>query len=94
MQEIKIYKRTTAGLPITEINVIGKTELEALTEVEYFLDQAIIHNLEEVKIIHGVGQGVLLKSIRNYLKTNKNILEFRRGMYGEGENGVTIVKLK
>ena len=45
--------------------------------------------LEEVKIIHGVGEGILLKSIRNYLKGNKNVIEFRRGKYGEGENGVT-----
>ena len=81
-------------MPKLEINVIGKTELEALTEVEAFVDQAIMHNLEEIKIIHGVGQGILLKSIRNYLKTNKNVLEYRRGKYGEGENGVTIVKLK
>ena len=93
-KDIKIYRQTSKGLPITEINVIGKTELEALTETEYFIDQAIIHNLEEIKVIHGVGQGVLLKSIRNYLKTNKNVLEFRRGKYGEGENGVTIIKLK
>ncbi len=93
-KDIKIYRQTANGLPITEINVIGKTELEALTETEQFLDQAIIHNLEEIKIIHGVGQGVLLKAIRNYLKTNKNVLEFRRGKYGEGENGVTIIKLK
>ncbi len=93
-RDIKIYRQTSVGLPMTEINVIGKTELEAMTDVENFLDQAIIHNLEEIKIIHGVGQGVLLKAIRNYLKTNKNVLEFRRGKYGEGENGVTIIKLK
>ncbi len=93
-KDVKIYRKTANALPITEINVIGKTELEALTEVEYFIDQAIIHNFEEIKVIHGVGQGVLLKSIRAYLKTNKNVLEFRRGKYGEGENGVTIIKLK
>ena len=91
---IKIYKNSANALPKLEINVIGKTELEALTETEAFIDQAIVHGLEEVKIIHGVGQGVLLKSIRNYLKGNKNVLEYRRGKYGEGENGVTIVKLK
>lgn len=93
-KKVKIYKHTLSDLPKSEVNVIGKTELEALTEVENFLDQAVVNNLEEIKIIHGVGQGILLKSIRNYLKTNKNVLEFRRGNYGEGENGVTIIKLK
>ena len=59
-----------------------------------FIDQAVMNGLEEIKIIHGVGQGVLIKTVRDYLKTDKNVLEFRRGKYGEGENGVTIVKLK
>ncbi len=93
-KKVKIYRQTLNVLPKAEINVVGKKELEALTEVEYFIDQAIVNNLEEVKIIHGVGEGILLKSIRTYLKNNKNVAEYRRGKYGEGENGVTIVKLK
>ena len=82
------------SLPKTEINVLGKTSLEALTDVQNFIDQAVVHGLEEIKIIHGVGEGILLKTIREYLKTDRNVLEFRRGKYGEGENGVTIIKLK
>ena len=81
-------------LPKTELNVIGKTSLEAVNEVEGFIYQAVMNNLDEIKIIHGVGEGVLLKAIRTHLKTDKNVSEFRRGNYGEGENGVTIVKLK
>ena len=89
-------KKSTVYNPnaLREINVIGKTSLEALTEVQNFIDQAVVNRLEEVKIIHGVGQGVLIKAIRDYLKKDKNVSEFRRGIYGEGENGVTIVKLK
>ncbi len=93
-QNVKIYKNTHNDLPKTEINVLSKTSLEAITEVQNFIDQAVVHGLEEIKIIHGVGTGVLLKSIREYLKNDKNVLEFRRGKYGEGENGVTIIKLK
>ena len=70
------------------------TALEAETELKYFIDQAVVNGLEEIKIIHGVGEGVLVKTVRNYLKRDKNVKEFRRGIYGEGENGVTIVKLK
>ncbi len=91
---VKIYKSSHAHLPVTEINVVGKTSLEALSDVQNFIDQAIVHSLEEIKVIHGVGEGILLKTIRDYLKTDKNVLEFRRGKYGEGENGVTIIKLK
>ena len=93
-EPVKIFKQAIGALPKTEINVLGKTSLEALTEVQNFIDQAVMHSLEEIKIIHGVGEGILLKTIRDYLKTDKNVKEFRRGRYGEGENGVTIIKLK
>lgn len=92
--KIKIYRNTSLGLAKSEINVIGQTSLEAIENVENFIDQAIVNNLEEIKIIHGVGEGVLLKEIRNLLKGHKNVKEFRRGKYGEGENGVTIITLK
>lgn len=93
-EAIKVYKQANSVLPKLEINVLGKTSLEALTEVQNFIDQAVMYNLEEIKVVHGVGEGVLMKTIREYLKTDKNVSEFRRGKYGEGENGVTIIKLK
>ncbi len=80
--------------PKNEINVLGKTVLEALKEVDGFIDQAILHNLEEIRIVHGYGTGALCKAIRKKLGDDKRIEEFRRGKFGEGENGVTIVKLK
>ena len=80
--------------PKLEINIIGKTSLEAIIEVGYFIDQAVVNGVDEIKIIHGVGEGILLKEVRNLLKKDKRILEFRRGNYGEGENGVTIAKLR
>lgn len=78
----------------TDINVIGKDSIEALDEVISFIYNSVANGLEEIKIIHGVGEGVLLKEIRNYLKNEPKVKEFRKGRYGEGENGVTIVKLK
>jgi len=94
-ETVKVYKKNTlSGNPKTELNVVGMTSLEAVQELTFFIDQAVIHDIEEIKVIHGVGEGVLLKCIREYLKTDKNVLEYRRGKYGEGENGVTIIKLK
>ena len=93
-EKVIVNKRGAGGNPQTEINVLGKTSLEALEEVKFFIDQAIVNGLEEIKIIHGVGSGILLKEIREYLKHEKSIVEYRRGKYGEGENGVTIVRLK
>ena len=92
--EVKIFRNSSVSLPKSEINVLGKTSMEAVEEVRSFIIQAVMNGLEEIKVIHGVGEGVLLKSIREYLKTEKSVAEFRRGNYGEGENGVTIIKLK
>lgn len=78
----------------TEINLLGMTVSEAVQEVDAFIDQAVLAGLEEVKIIHGMGTGKLREGIRNHLRGMKNVSEFRSGKYGEGESGVTIVKLK
>lgn len=91
---VKVFNRARTTAVQTEINVVGKTSLEAIEDVKAFIDQAVVSGLDEIKIIHGVGSGVLLKTIREYLKHDKNVKEFRRGVYGEGENGVTIIKLK
>ena len=78
----------------TEINLLGMTVSEAVQEVDAFIDQAVLAGLEEVKIIHGMGTGKLREGIRNHLRGMRNVSEFRTGRYGEGESGVTIVKLK
>ena len=93
-ENIKVYKSGVSGALKPEINVLGKTSLEAEDEVGAFITQAVMSGMDEIKIVHGVGEGILLKTIREYLKKDKRVLEFRRGKYGEGENGVTIVKLK
>ena len=94
---VKVVKNITSGIGgavKTEINLLGKTVSEAVQEVDMFLDQAVLSGLDEVKIIHGIGTGKLKEGIRNHLRTHKNVAEFRSGRYGEGETGVTIVKLK
>ncbi len=81
-------------VPSLEINVIGLTVHEALPEVEAFIDSAVIANLEEVRIVHGVGTGKLRAGIHDYLRTHRNVAEYRLGKYGEGETGVTILKIR
>ena len=67
---------------------------DALLEVEKFIDDAVLSNLEEIKIVHGKGLNILSSGIRDMLKKHPSVSEFRLGKYGEGEHGVTIVKLK
>lgn len=80
--------------PALEINLLGLTVHEALPEVEAFLDSALLSNLEEVRIVHGMGTGKLRAGIHEFLRTHRNVDSFRLGKYGEGDTGVTIVKLK
>lgn len=92
---VQVSKRLAPKpLPTLELNVIGKTVSEALPDVEAFIDSAVIANLEEVRIVHGVGTGKLRAGIHDYLKKHRNVAEFRLGKYGEGETGVTIVKIR
>ncbi len=91
---VRVNKKVERSAPQAEINILGKTVLEGVSEVEAFLDQAIVNGLEEVKVIHGVGTGKLRAGIWDYLRKNKNVKEFRSGRYGEGEKGVTIITLK
>jgi len=93
-QNVKVVKKLAPTKPQMEINVIGLTVEEALAEVEDFLDKAILDNLEQVKIIHGVGTGKLRAAISARLKRHNGVKEFRSGQYGEGEIGVTIVTLR
>lgn len=78
----------------TEIDLRGETVDEALGELGLFIDKCVLNNIEEIRIIHGKGTGALRSAVTDYLKTHPNISEYRLGKYGEGENGVTIAKVK
>lgn len=78
----------------TEIDMRGETVDEALSELGFFIDRCVLNNIEEIRIIHGKGTGALRSAVTDYLKTHPNVSEYRLGRYGEGENGVTIAKLK
>lgn len=91
---VKFVKKVFSNKPVLEINVIGETVMEALIDVDNFIDKAVIDNLDEIKIIHGVGSGKLKNAISDHLKRHKNVESFRLGKYGEGETGVTFIKLR
>lgn len=78
----------------TEIDMRGETVDETLSELGLFIDRCVLNNIEEIRIIHGKGTGALRSAVTDYLKTHPNVSEYRLGRYGEGENGVTIAKLK
>ncbi len=78
----------------SEIDLRGKTVDEALHELTLFLDKCVLLNMHEIRIIHGKGTGALRAAVQQELRHHKNIADFRLGVYGEGESGVTIAHLK
>lgn len=78
----------------TELDLRGNMVDEALGELGLFIDKCVLNSIEEIRIIHGKGTGALRAAVTDYLKYHPNIAEYRLGKYGEGENGVTIAKIK
>ena len=84
--------KTTA--PVSEVDLRGMDSVEAVCVMERYLDEAMRSNLPTVRVIHGKGTGVLRTAVQQALRKNKFVKSFRLGLYGEGEDGVTIVEFK
>ena len=78
----------------TEINLLGRTVDEALSELDKYLDDAYLAHLPSVRVVHGKGTGALRSAVHNYLRRNKVVKRYRLGEFGEGDAGVTIVEFK
>ena len=77
-----------------DINLIGKTVDEALSDLDKYLDDAYLAHLPQVTVIHGRGTGALKNAIHTHLKRLSYVKSFRLGAFGEGDQGVTIVEFK
>lgn len=77
-----------------ELDIRGYSCDEGVHEVEQFLSHAMLAHIGTVTIIHGKGTGLLRNAVQQKLKSMKCVKDYRNGVYGEGENGVTIVTLK
>lgn len=78
----------------TSVDLRGKNAEEALLDLDMFLDGALRAGLSEVTVVHGKGTGVLRKAVQAHLRKLPFVRSFRLGVYGEGEDGVTIVEFK
>lgn len=77
-----------------EIDLRGMNGEEAWFAVDKYLDSAILYGFRTVRLIHGKGTGALRQAMWNFLRTDKRVASYRRGQYGEGDSGVTVVELK
>ena len=75
-----------------EVDLRGMDAVEAVCVLERYMDSAMRSGLKQVRIIHGKGTGVLRAAVQQELRRNKFVKKFRLGVYGEGEDGVTIAE--
>ena len=80
--------------PASEVDLRGMDSVEAICVMERFMDEAMRGNAHNVRIIHGKGTGTLRAAVHQALKKNKFVKTFRLGVYGEGEDGVTIAEFR
>ena len=77
-----------------ELDIRGCTCDEGVYQMDAFIDQAVMSNISTVTIIHGKGTGLLRKAVHSRLRSHPSVRTFRLGVFGEGEDGVTVVELK
>ena len=80
-----------AAMPM-EVDLRGMDSIEAISVMERYLDEAMRSGLKQVRVVHGKGTGVLRTAVQQALRKNKFVKKFRLGVYGEGEDGVTVVE--
>ena len=78
----------------SSVDLRGESVEEAIADLDMFIDGVLRSGLNELTIIHGKGTGTLRRAIQQHLKDHPNIKSYRTGVYGEGEEGVTIAELK
>ncbi|MBQ8960857.1 MAG: endonuclease MutS2 [Ruminococcus sp.] len=77
-----------------ELDIRGCTCDEGVYQLDAFIDRAVMSNISMITVIHGKGTGLLRKAIHARLKSHPSVKSFRLGVFGEGEDGVTIAELK
>lgn len=77
-----------------ELDIRGSACDDGIYELDAFIDQAVMSNISTVTIIHGKGTGLLRKAVHQRLRSHPSVKNFRLGLFGEGEDGVTVVELK
>jgi DNA mismatch repair protein MutS2 len=78
----------------SEINVIGRTADEAESEVERFVERAFLAGLPNIRVVHGVGMGILRRTLREFLKKHPHVADVSEPPYNEGGQGATLVTLR
>ena len=93
-KQVNVVKRTNTNGPRARLDLRGKRYEEAMEELDAFIDQALLNNMAQVDIIHGIGTGVIREGVTKYLRRNKQVKSFGYAPQNAGGSGATIVIFK
>jgi DNA mismatch repair protein MutS2 len=79
---------------LSELNVIGMTVDQAIDRVSRFLDDTLVTDIHEIRIVHGHGTGQLRKGLHQFLKGHPLVMKYAPAPDNQGGGGATIVELK
>lgn len=89
-----VRSRVERGCCEPKLLLVGKRVDAVLPLLDRFLDDALLHGLREVEIVHGAGEGVLRRVVRDFLAQHRGVTAFHAGAVGQGGDNVTIVELR
>ena len=90
-KQVNVVKRANTAGPKARLDLRGKRYEEAMEELDAFIDQALLNNMAQVDIIHGIGTGVIREGVTKYLRRNKHVKSFGYAPQNAGGSGATIV---
>lgn len=93
-KQVNVVKRASGRGPQARLDLRGKRYEEAMNELDDFIDQALLNNMAQVDIIHGIGTGVIREGVTKYLQRNKHVKSFGYAPQNAGGSGATIVTFK
>ena len=93
-KQVNVVKRASGRGPQARLDLRGKRYEEAMNELDAFIDQALLNNMAQVDIIHGIGTGVIREGVTKYLQRNKHVKSFGYAPQNAGGSGATIVTFR
>lgn len=93
-KQVNVIKRAGGKGPQARLDLRGKRYEEAMEALDAFIDQALLNNMAQVDIIHGIGTGVIREGVTKYLQRNKQVKSFGYAPQNAGGSGATIVTFK
>ena len=93
-KQVNVVKRAAVKAPQARLDLRGKRYEEAMEALDAFIDQALLNNMAQVDIIHGIGTGVIREGVTKYLQKNKQVKSFGYAPQNAGGSGATIVTFK